>query len=49
MFVSLFEGLKRGLGMTLSVVSGRVFFAEPITLLRVLSVAVMTLGVALLV
>jgi len=49
MFVSLFEGLKRGLGMILSVVSGRVFFAEPVTLLRALSVAVMTLGVALLV
>lgn len=49
MFVSLFEGLKRGVGMILSVLSGRFFFGEPITLLRTASVVLMTLGVALLV
>lgn len=49
MFVSLFEGLKRGLGMSLSVLSGRAFFMEPVTVVRTVSVVLMTAGVALLV
>lgn len=48
-FVSLFEGLKRGIGMLLAVVSGRVFFSEPVRPVKAFAVLLMTSGVLLLV
>jgi drug/metabolite transporter (DMT)-like permease len=49
MLVSLFEGLKRALGMSASVLGGRLFFGEAITAQKLVSAATMTLGVLLLV
>lgn len=49
MLVSLFEGLKRGSGMILSVLSGRVFFDEQIRPTKMISVLAMTAGVLLLI
>jgi drug/metabolite transporter (DMT)-like permease len=44
-WVSLVETLKRGIGNTMAVVFGRVVFAEPVTLVKVLAVLLMALGV----
>ncbi len=49
MWISLFEALKRALGMSLSVVSGRIFFGERVHPLKLASVAAMALGVLLLI
>lgn len=46
--VSVVETVKRGVGMGASLLSGRVFFAEPITPAKLITVAVMFAGVALL-
>lgn len=46
-FVSIVEAIKRAFGMTLSVVNGRVFFAEKVTRRRVIAVVLMSAGVAL--
>jgi drug/metabolite transporter (DMT)-like permease len=46
--VSVFEAIKRAIGMSLSVLSGRVLFGEPITLVKLGAVGAMTAGVALL-
>jgi len=46
--VSLVESLKRGIGMSMAVVVGRVFFAEPITASKVAALVLM-LGGALVV
>jgi drug/metabolite transporter (DMT)-like permease len=45
--VSIFEAIKRGIGMSLSVLSGRVLFREPITAQKLGAVAAMVAGVAL--
>lgn len=47
--VSVFEAVKRGVGMTLSVVSGRLWFSEPVTAPKLVAVVAMSVGIALLV
>lgn len=42
------EGLKRGVGLTLSVVCGRAFFGEELSVPRLAAVVVLTTGVAVL-
>jgi drug/metabolite transporter (DMT)-like permease len=46
--VSVFEAVKRGIGMSLSVLSGRVWFGEPVTAKKLCAVGAMGAGVALL-
>jgi multidrug transporter EmrE-like cation transporter len=46
--VSVFEAVKRGVGMSLSVLSGRLWFGEPVTVKKLCAVGAMGLGVALL-
>jgi drug/metabolite transporter (DMT)-like permease len=46
--VSIVETIKRAIGMVAALINGLVFFSEPITLGKVLTVAMMSLGVALL-
>lgn len=46
-YVSIVEAMKRAFGMTLSVVNGRVFFAEKVTRRRIIAVVFMSVGVAL--
>jgi drug/metabolite transporter (DMT)-like permease len=46
--VSVVETAKRGVGMASSLLLGRLFFNEPITLAKLATVGVMALGVALL-
>ncbi|HEX9798743.1 MAG TPA: DMT family transporter [Thermoanaerobaculia bacterium] len=46
--IGLVETLKRGVGGVLAVVWGRAFFGEPILLRRVVAVALLVLGVALI-
>lgn len=47
-FVSVFEAVKRAIGMSLSVLSGRLLFGEPITAIKLCAVGAMTAGVVLL-
>lgn len=47
--VSLVEAVKRAVGMSLAVVNGRAFFAEPLTARKLTSVGLMLVGVLLLV
>ena len=48
-FVSQLETIKRAVGLVSAIVLGRLVFAEPITRIKLLSVAVMIAGVGLLV
>lgn len=48
MFVGTVETLKRGIGNFMALVSGWFFFREPVTLLKVLAVALMAVGVGLI-
>jgi multidrug transporter EmrE-like cation transporter len=45
--VSAFEAVKRGIGMSLSVVSGRLWFGEPVTIAKLCAITTMGLGIAL--
>ncbi|MDE2690834.1 MAG: DMT family transporter [Acidobacteriota bacterium] len=47
-WVGFVETVKRGIGSSLALVLGRVFFAEPLTLRKVLTVAVIVAGVAVM-
>lgn len=47
-WVGFVETVKRGIGSSLALVLGRVFFAEPLTLRKVCSVAVIAAGVAVM-
>lgn len=47
-WVGFVETVKRGIGSSLALVFGRVFFAEPLTLRKVLTVAVIAAGVAVM-
>ena len=47
-WVGFVETVKRGIGSSLALVLGRVFFAEPLTLRKVLTVAVIAAGVAVM-
>ena len=47
-WVGFVETVKRGIGSSLALVLGRVFFAEPLTLRKVLTVAVIGAGVAVM-
>jgi len=47
-FVGTVETLKRGIGNVAALVSGRVFFHEPVTLRKLWAVVVMAVGVALI-
>jgi len=47
-WVGFVETVKRGIGSSLALVLGRVFFAEPLTLRKVSSVAVIAVGVAVM-
>lgn len=47
-FVGTVETLKRGIGNFMALVSGWIFFREPVTLLKVLAVALMAVGVGLI-
>lgn len=47
-WVGFVETVKRGIGSSLALVLGRVFFAEPLTMRKVLSVAVIVTGVAVM-
>ncbi len=42
------EGLKRGVGLSLSVANGRLFFGEGLTAMRLAAIAVLTSGVGVL-
>ncbi len=44
--VSLFEAVKRALGMVLSVFFGRVFFREPVSFAKVLAILFMSTGIS---
>jgi multidrug transporter EmrE-like cation transporter len=46
--VSHFEALKRGISMTGSVVNGRIFFGEAVSVRKLSSVAVMLGGIVML-
>lgn len=48
MFVGTVETLKRGIGNLMALISGWVFFREPVTLLKVLAVALMAVGVGMI-
>jgi uncharacterized membrane protein len=48
-YVSWFESIKRSISMSVSVVTGRVFFGEPVLIGKVLAVIVMGSGVLLLI
>ena len=47
-WVGFVETVKRGIGSSLALVLGRLFFAEPLTVRKVLSVAVIAAGVAVM-
>ncbi len=47
-WVGFVETVKRGIGSSLALVLGRVFFAEPLTMRKVSSVAVIATGVAVM-
>ena len=47
-WVGFVETVKRGIGSSLALVLGRLFFAEPLTVRKVLSVAVIATGVAVM-
>lgn len=47
-WVSVVETCKRAVGNLASVVLGRRFFGEPITLVKIVAVSAMALGVALI-
>ncbi|MXZ38476.1 MAG: EamA family transporter [Holophagales bacterium] len=47
-WVGFVETVKRGIGSSLALILGRVFFAEPLTLRKVLTVAVIAAGVAVM-
>ena len=47
-WVGFVETVKRGIGSSLALVLGRLFFAEPLTLRKVFSVAVIASGVAVM-
>lgn len=47
-WVGFVETVKRGIGSSLALVLGRLFFAEPLTLRKVLTVAVIAAGVAVM-
>lgn len=47
-FVGTVETLKRGIGSFMALISGWVFFREPVTFLKVLAVALMAAGVGLI-
>jgi drug/metabolite transporter (DMT)-like permease len=46
--VSLYEALKRCIGMTLAVVNGALLFGEPVTAQKLLAIALMGVGVVLI-
>jgi len=48
MFVGTIETLKRGIGNLMSLVTGRIFFGEAITLWKTLAVLLMAAGVAMI-
>ena len=48
-WVGFVETVKRGIGSSLALVLGRLFFAEPLTARKVLSVAVIAAGVAVII
>jgi multidrug transporter EmrE-like cation transporter len=43
--VSLYEAIKRCIGMTMAVVNGALFFGEPVTARKLLAIALMSTGV----
>ncbi len=47
-WVGFVETVKRGIGSSLALVLGRLFFAEPLTMRKVLAVAVIAAGVAVM-
>jgi multidrug transporter EmrE-like cation transporter len=47
-YVGTVETLKRGIGNFMAILSGWLFFHEPVTLRKVLAVGVMAVGVGLL-
>ena len=47
-WIGFIETMKRGLGSFLALVWGRVFFSEPVTGRKLLAVAVIAAGVALI-
>ena len=47
-WVGFVETVKRGIGSSLALVLGRLFFAEPLTMSKVLAVAVIAAGVAVM-
>jgi drug/metabolite transporter (DMT)-like permease len=46
--VSLFEAIKRCIGMTMAVVNGALFFGEPVTAQKLVAIALMGIGVVLI-
>ena len=48
-YVSLVEATKRAIGLVASVISGRIWFAEPITTGKIVGITLMTAGVLALV
>ncbi|MFL5350565.1 MAG: DMT family transporter [Hyalangium sp.] len=46
--VSLFESIKRCIGMTMAVINGAVFFKEPVTVQKLMAIALMGTGVVLI-
>jgi drug/metabolite transporter (DMT)-like permease len=48
MFVGTIETLKRGIGNLMALVSGRIFFGEPVTVPKILAVLLMAVGVGLI-
>ncbi|HSG39877.1 MAG TPA: hypothetical protein VLE27_09595 [Thermoanaerobaculia bacterium] len=48
MYVGTVETLKRGIGNFMALVSGWLFFREPVTAARIFAVALMAVGVALI-
>lgn len=48
LLVSFVEAIKRSVGLVLAILSGRVFFGEPITRAKLVSIILMGIGVAVL-
>ena len=46
--VSLFESIKRCIGMTMAVINGALFFGEPVTARKLLAITLMGAGVVLI-